>query len=181
MYKAGDFIIDIPDKECKACGLVKSITEFKARCYAKKTFDSMCRKCRNVRNGELRNHLANRDQSTRWRAELARTNPAKLLWFRAKTRAIQNGTEFTISPDDITITKHCPVLGIELTFEFSNSGLGRRVYRDNVASLDRIDSSKGYIPGNVCVISRKANTIKNCGTAEEHERIARYIRSYGVK
>jgi hypothetical protein len=34
-------------------------------------------------------------------------------------------------------------------------------------SLDRIDSSKGYVKGNVRVISHRANLLKNNATVEE--------------
>lgn len=34
-------------------------------------------------------------------------------------------------------------------------------------SLDRLDSSKGYVKGNVRVISKRANQLKNNATVEE--------------
>lgn len=34
-------------------------------------------------------------------------------------------------------------------------------------SLDRIDSSKGYIKGNVCFCQKKVNTMKNNASVEE--------------
>ncbi len=43
-------------------------------------------------------------------------------------------------------------------------------------SLDRIDNSKGYIPGNVAVISWRANLIKNSSTLEELEAVVAWLR-----
>src|SRR3546814_14524029 len=43
-------------------------------------------------------------------------------------------------------------------------------------SLDRIDNTKGYVRGNVAVMSYKANRLQNEGTAEEHEIIAAWMR-----
>lgn len=48
----------------------------------------------------------------------------------------------------------------------------RGVKQDDSYSLDRIDSSKGYIKGNVWVISLRANRIKNDSTPDELRLIA---------
>lgn len=45
-----------------------------------------------------------------------------------------------------------------------------------VSSLDRVDPAKGYVKGNVWIVGYRANLVKNDGTAEEHELIARAIR-----
>lgn len=43
---------------------------------------------------------------------------------------------------------------------------------DNSYSLDRIDPNKGYIKGNIWVISLRANRIKNDATVSELRMIA---------
>ena len=43
----------------------------------------------------------------------------------------------------------------------------QRYTGENTASLDRIDSSKGYTPENIQVISRIANVMKNNATEQE--------------
>jgi hypothetical protein len=73
------------------------------------------------------------------------------MWSRAKYRAKQKGLEFNITKEDIVIPDTCPLLGIPM----------------QSASLDRIDPSKGYIKGNVWVISNRANTLKNDATLSE--------------
>lgn len=95
-------------------------------------------------------------------------DPQHYLWYVARTRSRQNGTEFTISKDDITIPKVCPILGLVLT-----KGNG---YLHNAMSLDRVDNTKGYVPGNVRVISRKANIMKSDLTIETLEQIIKYIK-----
>lgn len=57
----------------------------------------------------------------------------------------------------------CPLLGVPLQYKKFTGGR----CPDNYATLDRIDSSKGYEEGNVIVISFRANSIKNSATLEE--------------
>ena len=60
----------------------------------------------------------------------------------------------------MTIPEFCPILGIPLI------RVGT-IATDNSPSIDRIDSTKGYIKGNVQVISKKANTLKNSSSLSE--------------
>jgi len=91
--------------------------------------------------------------------------------FRAKkANSLRVGKEFTIEFGDIDFPTHCPILGIELNY-FNEEG-----YLDDSPSFDRIDPLKGYVKGNVAIISMRANRIKNNGTAEEHEKIAQFMR-----
>ena len=89
-------------------------------------------------------------------------NEASAMWSRAKYRARQKGLDFTIDKEDVVIPDKCPLLGIELVCH-----RGKGSQQGNSPSLDRIDSSKGYIKGNVWVISNRANTLKNDATIQE--------------
>lgn len=89
---------------------------------------------------------------------------------RSRSRAKKKGFEHNITIDDIIIPKMCPLLNIPL-FK------GQECVIPNSPTLDRIDSSKGYIKGNVWVISYKANTIKSNATIEELETIASRFRA----
>jgi hypothetical protein len=93
------------------------------------------------------------------------------MWERSKRRARKKGFEHTINYTDINVPSHCPLLGIPL---FRSEGKGAC---DNSPSLDRIDSSKGYTPDNIWVISNKANSIKSNATLEELEAIATRFRA----
>lgn len=97
------------------------------------------------------------------------TNFKGMLVASARGRAKQNGVEFTITEEDVDWNTHCPILDIELSFRVK----GRR---ESAASLDRIDNSKGYVPGNVRLVSNRANRIKSDATIEELEKIVRYMK-----
>jgi hypothetical protein len=74
---------------------------------------------------------------------------------------------------DIDIPVICPVLGIPIMMG-TNEGMktGPSPYSP---SVDRIDNTKGYIKGNVQVISHKANTMKNSATPEQLIKFANWI------
>ena len=72
---------------------------------------------------------------------------------------------------DIEWNMICPVLGIELDWFAEKK-------QENSPSFDRIDPKKGYVKGNVQIISARANRIKNDGLAEEHRLIAAYMDKY---
>jgi hypothetical protein len=91
------------------------------------------------------------------------------LWNLAKQRAKAKGLEFTITPDDIVIPERCPILGVVLE---RNTGYGPS---PRSPSLDRIEATKGYVSGNVAVISYRANAIKSDANAAEHRLVADWI------
>lgn len=96
-------------------------------------------------------------------------NRAKMMLIKSRERATIEGWEHTITVDDIIIPAVCPYLQILLTHALGEGQL------ETNSSLDRIDSTKGYIPGNVQVISRLANTMKSSATKEQLLTFARNI------
>lgn len=96
---------------------------------------------------------------------------AKRAKFRAKAaNANRLGKIWDIKFGDLDWPTHCPILGLELNYFHS--------YRqENSPSFDCITPDKGYIKGNVAIISYRANRIKNDGSAEEHKRIAEWLNS----
>ena len=88
--------------------------------------------------------------------------PEYFLWKAAKKRSRDKGLDFDIDPSDIVIPNFCPYLGIEITHE-----IGHGTRRPSSPSLDRIDSSKGYVKGNIIVCSWRANFLKSDATLTE--------------
>ena len=81
------------------------------------------------------------------------------LLARARTRATERGMDFTITKEDIIIPDKCPLLGIDI--------IPKAKDRTHSPSLDRKDSTKGYTPDNIWVVSSRANTLKNDATLQE--------------
>ena len=92
----------------------------------------------------------------------AKANPEAKMLAMAKSRAKKRGLAFDLTREDIIIPAVCPVLGIAIT--------GADV--DHVPSIDRIDNAKGYVRGNIVVVSYRANRLKNDATPEELRLIA---------
>lgn len=86
-------------------------------------------------------------------------DPRVRMFLNARERSKKKNLDFTITKEDIVIPERCPLLGIKLDTEVKD--------RIHSPSLDRIDASKGYIKGNVWVISNRANTLKNDATLQE--------------
>ena len=105
------------------------------------------------------------------RKTYALSDISKHMFQRARQRAKKYGLEFSIEQCDVVIPDLCPVLGISLV-----SAIGKQGPTNASPSLDRIDSSKGYVKKNVQVISWKANRVKCDATLEELEKITLHQR-----
>ena len=99
----------------------------------------------------------------------SKQNPRKSRIIHKRKHALKNGIEFAIDVDDVAWPTHCPVFGIELDYE----GTGK-VHKAS-PSFDRLDPSKGYVPGNVIIISQKANSIKQDATADDIRAVADWL------
>jgi len=85
----------------------------------------------------------------------------KSILNRARKNAQKSKIEFNLETEDIYLPTHCKYLGVELSYNKIDGS------KENYFSIDRIDSSKGYIKDNVQIISRLANTMKNNATHEQ--------------
>ena len=96
------------------------------------------------------------------------------LFKDARKRAKEFHREFNLNMSDISIPSECPILHIPLISSHNGPPT------NNSPSLDRIDSSKGYIKGNVKVISMRANRLKQDSSIEELQNIISYMKGqYG--
>ncbi len=96
------------------------------------------------------------------------------VWRSARKRAKKTGRDFEISVVDVERVwprdNLCPILGTRLA-------VGAMRDRNNSPSLDRIRSDKGYVVGNIAVISFRANQIKSDATVDEVQRVALWMNT----
>lgn len=93
-------------------------------------------------------------------------NPEKSLLRLAKARAKRKGWDFNIDETDIVIPEICPALGVKL-----------ERFTQYAPSIDRKDSSKGYVKGNIQVISELANRMKSNASPKDLESFAKWLLS----
>ena len=93
------------------------------------------------------------------------------MWRNAKSRAIKENIPFNIEETDIIIPKYCPILETELVLNknYKNSN------PEHTPSIDKIDPTKGYVKGNIQIISFKANAMKQNASFDELQKFSKNI------
>lgn len=94
-------------------------------------------------------------------AKYRRTHPLYKMLMVAQQRAYRNAIPFNIEQDDIRTSVYCPYLGHKLTYTVNNG----RVKTNALIGCDNL--VKGYIPGNVRLMSDQAVQMKGNATPEE--------------
>lgn len=102
----------------------------------------------------------------------AKEGNLKKSYIGSKARAKKKGLEFTIAYGDLEQPTHCPILGIELDYHV------RKTHQPNSPTIDRIDNCRGYVKGNVHVISMLANKMKNNSTLEQCVMLGKWAEAY---
>lgn len=169
-------------KPCRKCGIEKADDKFpnwkrgEHTCFAchneRRTAQ---RRARGVRQKEhvaeyMRAYrAANKEALMAAKNEARIANPLSALW----RQMARKRHEVTISRDEfmrLHVPDVCPVIGIPISYKLG---------RDNIPSVDRIDSNRPYEVGNIAIISYRANIIKSIGSANEHRRIAEWMELNG--
>lgn len=113
-----------------------------------------------------------RERMNRSLRDRLRSDPVARMLYTAKARAKKLGIRFSLTRSDLEpLPTRCAILGVRLRPSSCGSA------KPNSYSIDRINPRCGYVPGNIAVISHRANQIKNDATAEELEAVARWLRS----
>lgn len=94
---------------------------------------------------------------------------ARTLLRNSRSRAKRNGVKHTLTLADIHVPERCPVLGLRLKPSKGRAGPAS-------PSLDRINPRKGYVPGNILVVSWRVNELKKNADLSEMDRVASFYR-----
>lgn len=132
--------------------------------WRKTAIKRICSDC--LSNDRKAYYVENKGRITELKRKRELANPEMLMYLRAKSRAKRKHIQFNLDITDIVIPDKCPVFNTPFVF-------GRKSPHN--ASLDRIDPTKGYIKGNIVVISYRANSIKNDATPAELRKVADYV------
>jgi len=173
--------VELPQK-CNKCGKVKPSNCFLDAPMLLRGIKPRCIDCINEQRRAAEYHkVSNANKKARMlidpeykkhinnlKLENAKKHREQKLVTEAKKRAFYKKLDFNITKEDIKIPEKCPVLLIPLIF-------GNKDGYENSPSLDRIDNSKGYIKGNIQIISKKANSMKNSGSPAELLLFAKWI------
>ena len=173
---------EIEQRKCTKCLEIKPFNCFYKQQKSKYGIRPVCIQCewdyQTLRRGrgikDVKLLTDNQKKQRSKEAQVAkiriRKNPKKRLLSSAKNRARIKNMEFNLTEDDLHIPETCPALDILLI-------LAKDMPDSHSPSLDRLDSSKGYIKENINIISNRANKIKSDATFEEFEAIYKWWKS----
>ncbi len=156
---------------CTGCKVSKHLTEYRNQKLGRDGKQAVCRECDSDRCRKYKRE--NRERLNDTRRDYTKRNPKKTMLWSARERAKKFGVAFSIDESDIAVPDYCPVLGIRLQ-------KGKVGDCDTAPSLDRINPKRGYVPGNVAVISRRANRFKSDASVADVERVLAWMKSVGA-
>lgn len=113
---------------------------------------------------------ANPGYGNEWQKKNRGRDPLRAILNQAKIRAKKKGVPFELMRDDVPLPAICPVFGTPIDYKAEGT------FNPNAASLDRLIPSLGYVPGNVRIISNRANILKRDATVQELEAVVAYMR-----
>lgn len=113
--------------------------------------------------------------------EIAGTN-----WTYYKKGALRRGFKFDITIEyawDLFLEqdRKCALSGQDIGFNIKTGSLSKYGYQKNTASLDRIDSKKGYVRGNVQWLHKDLNKLKSNLDEKEFIKLCTLVSNMNKK
>lgn len=141
---------DKEGRECRSCGAYFPYANFHRHSGCPNGYNTVCKDCRKISSKATYSN---------------QTEEYKML-HRCKSRAKLKNLPFDLEEGDFNIPVYCPILQ-ELLIQGDP---------DWAASVDRLVPSKGYVKGNIQIISNKANRIKSNASLHELEALVDYLK-----
>lgn len=160
-------------KLCTACGALKSFKEFHRNSSHHSGYHSLCKICRN--------DIERKYVDSGRRVEVQRINAKQRqltsMLNSARRRAKQKGLPFDLDIEYLRsiAPTHCPYSQVPLRWELQAGRGSHGQPFPNSPSLDKLIPSKGYVKGNVAIVSHRANSIKRDATEVELIEMGRRI------
>lgn len=179
------------EKQCSKCKQVLPLEDFSRKKSSSDGLRNSCRKCEAKYMEQWREN-GGKEKKRQWynnggkekRQSYVKANPVKVitncLLKGARRRAKEKNLPFNIDLDYVRsmagenaeFASHCPVFGVALDWSCMRNNGGKPL--PNSPSLDRIDPERGYVKGNVKIISFRANQIKSDASPSELKLVAAY-------
>lgn len=168
------------EKQCSKCRQVLPVALFNKNKCRRDGLQSTCKSCHSHRLATWRSNGGLEKQQAYRKANPVATKTCGMTK-DAKARAAKKNLPFDINVDYIRsmvgenaeFASHCPVFGFPLDWSCQRDNGGKSL--PNSPSLDRIDPERGYVKGNVWIISHRANRIKNDATHEELKLVTKAV------
>lgn len=139
--------------------------------------------CRSCKSKQSANYYVNGGKEKQ--RSYNKLNPVKVITAQlvrdARERARDKCLPFDIDlyyirsmvGNNAEFASHCPVFATPLAWSCERGNGSRPL--PNSPSIDRIDPERGYVKGNVWIISYRANTIKSNATHEELKLVTKAV------
>ena len=160
-------------KRCTSC-LVDIIYPDNINPHNYRNSNYICRTCANKK--DYQKELRRREKKI-----IGDNQHIKDILAGVRKSAKKRKLTFKLKVEDMKplITKRCPILNIKYELNKKDLSWGSKKGQNNWAnsiSVDRIDNTKGYIPGNIILVSALANAIKNQATPDQILNVGKYYK-----
>ena len=166
----------VHEKNCTHCGEVQPLASFytTGRCVdGSPKYNSWCKACISKKQASYHKRTWGEDKLKYTAFKRTKSVRSYLQYLRSKAVQRRKGTE-VISLDALELLWQtqqglCALTGWPMTMELASG-----VVPTN-CSLDRVDSSEGYVVGNVQLVCRAANVAKSDLTVAEFAKLCRAV------
>ena len=110
------------------------------------------------------------DLKTSNRVALRKRNPSAALLQGVKAKAKRLGLPFDIDIGDLIVPEFCPVLGVRIILE--------PFRHEHGPSVDRVIPSRGYVKGNVVVMSMRAHRMKSDASIDDIRALLAFMEKW---